>query len=146
MGRATSDRSLRRRRRLLTAVVVLVVVSPAVRDRDSFPLSTYPMYAGSRSDTAAFSTVVGVDADGARVPLSLPVIARTDDALVGQADVVARIDGAEAAALCAEVAARVPEDVAQVEVVTEHHDLVSLVTGEESLLDRNLHATCEATT
>lgn len=130
----------------MTVVVVLAVVSPALRDRDSFPLSTYPMYAGARADSDVFSTVVGVDAQGARIPLSLRVIAGTDDALVAQAEVERRIGAAESAALCAEVAGQVSTHVDRVEVVTERHDLVALLSGDESLLDRDLHATCEPPT
>ena len=134
----------------MTVVVVLAVVSPALRDRDSFPLSTYPMYAGARADSDVFSTVVGVDAEGARVPLSLRAIAGTDDALVAQAEVERRIGAGESAALCRDVATQVAErasaHVDRVEVVTERHDLVALVSGDESLLDRDLHATCEPPT
>ncbi len=130
----------------MTVLVLLAVVSPALRDHDSFPLSTYPMYAGARADTDVFSFVVGVDADGARIPLSLGVIARTDDALVAQAEVDARVAGGDADGLCTEVAARVPDDVARVEVVTERHDLVVLATGGDSTLDRTLHASCEPAT
>ncbi len=129
----------------MTLVVLLAVVSPALRDRDSFPLSTYPMYARARSDTWAFPTVVGVGADGSRIPLSLPVIAETDDPLVGQARVERALEDAAAGELCAEVAARASGEVARVEVVTERHDLVALTAGEESLLDRTVHATCEVT-
>ena len=87
---------------------------------------------------------MGVDADGSQVPLSLSIIADTDDALVAEARVERRIADAQSAALCAEVADRVTDQVAQVEVVTEQHDLIALTTGKESLLDRHLHATCEA--
>lgn len=130
----------------MTVLVLLAVVSPALRDRDSFPLSTYPMYAGVRASSDVFSTVVGIDADGARIPLSLRVIARTDDALVGQAEIERRIGVGEATALCAEVAERVPEHVTRVEVVTERHDLVASASGDESLLEGHVHATCEPTT
>lgn len=126
-------------------LVLVAVVSPAFRDRDSFPLSTYPMYASARSDVVAYPTVLGFDARGARAPLPLQAIARTDDALVGQARIRQAIDGGGASALCAEVAGRAPETVVRLEVVTERHDTVALTTGEDSLLDRTLHATCEAT-
>ena len=129
----------------MTLVVLLAVVSPALRDRDSFPLSTYPMYARARSDTASFSTVVGVDDRGERRSLSLPVIADTDDPLIGHARVEQAIADAAAPALCADVAARVSSDVDRVEVVTEQHDLVALISGDDSLLGRNVHATCETT-
>ena len=139
-------RERHRARAALVAVVVVTGLVPLVQGHDSFPLSTYPMYAGARADTDVFSFVVGVDADGARLPLSLGVIARTDDALVAQAEVDSRVAGGDADGLCTEVAARVPDDVARVEVVTERHDLVTLATGGDSTLDRTIHASCEPAT
>lgn len=124
-------------------LVLLAVASPALRDRDSFPLSTYPMYASARSNVVAFPTVLGFDAEGARAPLALRAIARTDDALVGQARIRQAIEGGEADALCAEVAGRASDAVVRLEVVTERHDVVALTVGDDSLLDRSLHATCE---
>lgn len=135
--------SVRLRRRLVTALVLLAVVSPVLRDRDSFPLSTYPMYATTRPEIVAFPTVAGYEAGGRRVRLSLQAIARTDDALIGQARVDQAIDEGRADALCAEVAGRVSDAVARVEVVTERHDVVDLATGQESLIDRDVHARCE---
>jgi hypothetical protein len=135
--------SVRRRRRLVTVLVLLALASPAVRDRDSHPLSTYPMYASARPQVAAFPTVVGVDDGGEQVRLSLQAIARTDDALIGQSRVRRAIAGDAADALCAEVAGRVAGDVEQLEVVTERHDIVELATGGESLLARDVHARCE---
>jgi hypothetical protein len=144
VGRET-DRSVRRRRLVVTVIVLLAVVSPALRDRDSFPLSTYPMYASARPDATAFPTVAGFDGDGAPVELSLAIIAETDDALIGRARVAQRIEQGAAAGLCAEVAGRAPADVARVEVVTELHDVVAQASGEDSLVDRSVHARCEGT-
>lgn len=142
MGRdATAP--VRRRRWLITAVVLAAVVSPALRDRDSFPLSTYPMYASARPEVVAFPIVVGYDAGGDQVRLSLQVVARTDDALIGQARVRGAIDDGEADGLCAEVAARAPDTVERVEVVTERHDVVDLAAGRVAPLDRDVHASCE---
>ncbi len=135
--------SVRLRRRLVTALVLLAVVSPVLRDRDSFPLSTYPMYATTRPEIVAFSTVAGYEAGGQRVRLSLHAIARTDDALIGQARIGQAIDEGTASALCAEVAGRAADGVARIEVVTERHDVVDLAAGHESLLDRDVHASCE---
>lgn len=133
------------RRRLVTALVLVAVVAPVLRHRDSFPLSTYPMYASTRPQTVAFPTVAGYDAGGERVRLSLQAIARTDDALVGQARVRRAIDAGEADGLCAEVADGAPDDVERIEVVTERHDVVDLAAGDESLIDRAVHASCAAT-
>lgn len=123
-------------------LVLLAVVSPVLRDRDSFPLSTYPMYASTRPEVVAFPTVVAYDADDQRVRLSLRTIARTDDALVGQSRIRLALDRDQADELCAEVAGRAPETVERLEVVTERHDVVDRAAGRESLLGRTVHATC----
>lgn len=133
----------RRWRRLVTVLVLLALVSPALRDRDSFPLSTYPMYASARPQTVWFSTVVGVDDAGEEVRLSLQTVARTDDALVGQSRVASAIERGVADELCAEVAERAPEGVARVEVVVERHDVVDRAAGRDSSLDRDVRASCE---
>ncbi|WP_421119723.1 hypothetical protein ACE2AJ_20610 [Aquihabitans daechungensis] len=142
MGRDAMT-SVRLRRRLVTAVVLLAVVSPVLRDRDSFPLSTYPMYASTRPEVVAFSTVLGYDDAGERVRLSLRTIARTDDALIGQSRIGHAIDSGTADALCTEVADRAPDAVTRIEVVTERHDVIDLAARDESLIDRAVHASCE---
>ena len=62
--------------------MVVLVVSPAMRNRDSFPLSTYPIYAHSRGRLVTFDTVEGVVAGGEIERLSLEAIAQTDDPLI----------------------------------------------------------------
>ena len=128
-------------RRVVTVVVVAAVVAPALRHVDSYPLSTYPMYASARPSRATFATAVGIAAGEVR-RLPIDVIARTDDPLIAQARVQAAIDGGAAAALCAEIAARAPAGFEAVEVVSEAHDSVDLVAGRPSLLDRTVHARC----
>jgi hypothetical protein len=49
---------------LVFAGVLAAVLSPALTRHDSFPLSTYPMYAGIGVRLDHFLTVVGVDAAG----------------------------------------------------------------------------------
>ena len=119
---------------VITLVVVVAVASPALRDRDSVPLSTYPMYAHARGDVAVLSTAVGVDDRGAQRRLSLPAIARSNDPLVTESRVRSAIRSGEADALCREVAGRVGDDLVEVEVVEEHHDLERYAEGAPSLL------------
>lgn len=124
-----------------TVAVIVVVASPALRDRDSFPLSTYPVYADVRPSTAVFATAVGVRLDGSERRLPMATLASTDDPLIAQqrlADGVA--NGAEG--LCARIAARSPADVFEVIVVSERHDIVKAAAGEPSQLDRTIHARC----
>ena len=113
-----------------------------VRGHDSFPLSTYPMYAETRGDAVSISTAVGVDASGARRRLSLRAIADTDDPLIAESAVDDAVRRGEADALCAEIAARVADGIERVEVVAERHDVVARAAGRPSLLARSVRATC----
>jgi hypothetical protein len=124
--------------------VLAAVVSPAVRDRDSMPLSTYPMYATARPDVVVLATAVGIDDRGAARRLSLDTIARSDDPLITESRVDEAIRSGGAGALCREIAGRVGDDIAAVEVVEERHDLERYAAGDPSLVRRHVHATCEA--
>jgi hypothetical protein len=131
------------RRRLVAVVAgIVVLISPALRDHDSFPLSTYPIYATARPREATFVTAHGQGADGSAHRLSIDVIARTDDPLIA----ASRVDDAVAAGgadeLCAQIAARAPGDLVAVVVVRERHDVVDGARGEESLLHSEELARC----
>jgi hypothetical protein len=131
-------------RRLVAGSVLLAVAWPVVRGHDSFPLSTYPMYAETRGEAVSISTAVGVDGAGGRRRLSLRTIAETDDPLIAESAVDDAIRRGEAHALCAEIAARVPDGIERVEVVAERHDVVARAAGRPSLLDRSVLAVCGA--
>ena len=130
--------------RRLVAVVVgtVVLISPALRDHDSFPLSTYPIYASARPREATFVTAHGERADGSAHRLSINVIARTDDPLIAASRVADAVAAGRADELCAEIAARAPSDVVAVVVVRERHDVVDGARGEDSLLQREQLARC----
>ena len=123
-------------------VVVAVLVSPAIRDHDSFPLSTYPIYASARSREATFVTAQGQRADGTARRLSMDVIARTDDPLIAASRVADAVAAGRADELCAEIAGRAPTDVVAVIVVRELHDVVHGARGEDSLLSRERLSRC----
>ncbi len=132
-------------RRLITVAVLAALLLAVVRDRDSFPLSTYPMYAFERPDVVAFPTAVGVDHDGARHRLDLDLIGASDDPLIVASLVRQAVRGGEAAALCDQIAARSARrelDFTTIEIVTERHDVVARATGEPSLTSSDLHASC----
>lgn len=132
-----------RSRRAITLVVLIALISPAVRDRDSFPLSTYPMYATARGDVVVLSTAVGIDHRSATRRLSMRTIARSDDPLVAESLVRNAIDDGGADALCHEIAGRVDDEIVGVQVVEERHDLDRFPAGDRSLIRRRVHATCE---
>jgi hypothetical protein len=119
------------------------VIWPVVRGRDSFPLSTYPMYARQRGDVVAIATAIGIDADGRTRRLSLRTIADTDDPLIAESALQRAIETGAADATCREIANRADDGTVTVELVEEWHDVVAQAAGDESLRDRTVHATCE---
>jgi hypothetical protein len=123
-------------------VGTLVLISPALRDHDSFPLSTYPIYATARPRQATFVTAHGQRTDGSAHRLSIDVIARTDDPLIAASRVGDAVAAGRADELCAEIAARAPSDVVAVVVVLERHDVVNGALGKESLLHTEQLARC----
>lgn len=141
-------------RRLATVAVVAAVLSPALRTRDSYPLSTYPVYATARQSTASLNTAVGLDDDGRWHRLSLAVIAATDDPLIAEDRVADAVRDGRTRQLCTAIADRAAERgwgersggrdpvIAEIEVVTERVDLVLTVAENAPPLDRTVHARC----
>lgn len=128
---------------MLLAVFVVVLVSPALRGRDSFPLSTYPMYATDRGRTANLATVIGRRGDGSRVRLSLRVVAATDDPLIAQSAVADAIRSGRAAAWCRGSSERVTDrEVVRVEVVREGVDVVAMARGRQAFGAIEVAASC----
>ena len=142
----------RRRWALATGAVVVALLVPVVRDHDSFPLSTYPMYSQARSDRVALPTAVGVDADGGTSRLSLGLIGDSDDPLVVAGELRAAIARDAADERCDEIARRVRATratdpagrrIVAVEVVVEHHDVVDQAVADPPPIQREVHARCE---
>ena len=139
----------RRARILITAGVAVALLAPVALDRDGFPLSTYPMYSRARGDAVTFATAQAVDADGVTSALTLGVIGDSDDPLIVAGELRDAIRDGRADERCEEIARRaarwsgLPTDSVTIEVVTERHDVVAQVEGDESVLDRTVHAACE---
>jgi len=139
----TQDEIVGSWRRLLAVVVgIVVLVSPVLRDHDSFPLSTYPIYASARPRQATFVTAHGQRADGSARRLSIDVIARTDDPLIAASRVADAVAAGQADELCSAIAARAPSDIVAVVVVRERHDVVDGARGKDSVLQREELARC----
>lgn len=136
---------MRRGTRSLAVVGVLAaLVAPVVVNRDSFPLSTYPMYARNRSTEVSFVTAQGVRADDELTTLSLGTIGNSDDPLVVAGELRAAIRRDEADDRCRTIAGRIDDTTIEyVEVVTERHDTVVRLEGGDSLIRRSVHARCE---
>jgi len=129
-------------RRGVTVVVLAAIVSPALRDHDSFPLTTYPMYDGTRGRVVSIATAVGLDRSGQSRYLSLRTVADTDDPLIAESTVRSAIGRQRAAELCRDIAGRAPASIVTIEVVDERHDVVARASGDDSLLGRSVHARC----
>jgi hypothetical protein len=132
-------------RRLVTLAVVGALIAPVVANHDSFPLSTYPMYARTRPTEVDIVTAVGIDSSGHDVPLSMSVLAATDDPLIAESRLRTAAAGGTAVrmAMCEEIAARSGDGVVGVRLVTERHDVVRRASGKDSRLGVEVHAECE---
>ena len=139
MSRRVDHRAVARR--VAELVVIGAVLAPAVRDRDSFPLSTYPMYAFVRDREVELGTARAVDAAGGPVHLSMTQIAATDDPLVAVQRVRDAIVTGAGEELCVAILRRAPA-AAEVVVVTERHDVIDAARGEPSLVASEEHARC----
>jgi hypothetical protein len=134
----------------LAAAVSIVVIGivPVVMDRDSFPLSTYPMFSSRRTTTEPVNTAVAVAADGAVQRLNPMLISGSREVVFAGVTVGNAIrsgpDGV--AALCAEIAERVagarPGEAATVEILTEVFDSVAWFQGDRTPVERTVHGSC----
>lgn len=128
----------------VVVAVVLLLSAPVLADRDGYPLSTYPMYARTRSADVDLVTAQGLDEAGGRHTLSLDIIGVSDDPLIVAGELRAAIGAGRADTNCTEIAARTDDPlVVAIEVVTERHDVVARTIGADSLIDRIVHARCE---
>lgn len=138
------------RRRLaragITLFVLAALVSPAIRNVDDFPLSTYPMYATARGEITQFTLAVGLDDEGARSRLSLDLIGASDDPLIVAGELRAAVRAGRADQRCSAIAERVAmagtHEITTIEIVSERHRTVDATLGQESLVDRDILAAC----
>ena len=129
------------RKRLITMLVLLALILPVLRNIDSHPLSTYPMYARQRDSTVSFVVASGVAADGTLWPVSLDLVSGTDDPLIAAARLRAALDLDGGEELCGLIADRSSQFEA-IEIATEHHDVIARVSGEASLRSRTVEVRC----
>jgi hypothetical protein len=135
--------------------LALVIVSPALADRpkDSFPLSTFPMFAEGRKDgTVTVDHALAIDEAGGETPIP-PRIVGSDEVLQARATIGRAIKkGAkESKDLCAKIAARAAtsDDFAAartIELRTTKVDAVAWFSAEVGArpepISMKRHATC----
>lgn len=136
----------------VSAAMLALVVWPALRTppRDSFPLSTYPMFSHGRRDPAALvERAVAVTADGRSRPVP-PRLVGSDEVLQARALIARTVaqGGAPARALCRDIAARLApapafSDVVSLELRTDTFDAVAFFSGREDPIRSKLHARCK---
>jgi hypothetical protein len=104
-----SERSFRRwPAALFSLVIVGLTLAPMIRDRDSFPLSNYPMFSSQRA-RPWIAVVVGIDDQGSQRPIPPRLVANAEVMQAAQtiANAVAR---KQAKPLCERVAARIADE------------------------------------
>jgi hypothetical protein len=137
---------------LISLLVVAATVWPALRDppRDSFPLSTYPMFSSLR-ETAWVHVVVGFDADGGEHRVAPKMIANAE--VMQAAQTIAKaVRRKQVGGLCAQVAERVGSSgdyagLVRLEVQSRQFDPRTYFTSADGATPLRLRrrARCEVT-
>lgn len=124
----------------MTVVVVAIGIVPVALDRDSFPLSTYPMFSSRRTSSESVDTAVRV-IDGATRRLTPIDIAGTDEVIIAAEVVSNSIRRGEADRLCVEISERF-DGTGRIEIVTERYDALRWYAGDRAPISREIHAVC----
>ena len=127
----------------ISGLLAAAILSPLVRERawDSFPISSYPMFSrGDLGTQVALGHALLVDREGKRRPAP-PALVGTPEPMVAKNVVERAIGDGRAADLCARIAARSPEDVVSVEIVTSVFD-TQRYFSDPTPIRRKVHASC----
>lgn len=127
------------------AIVAIVAVVPLALDRDSFPLSTYPMFSSRRTSTESVDTAVVIDAAGVVNRIDPRDIAGTDEVILAAVTVSEALRDDTAGALCRDIVARLGGRLppsARVRIVTETYDAIEWYRGERNPLSTVVHQDC----
>jgi len=127
------------------AVVVVVVVGvvPLILNRDSYPLSTYPMFSSNRTTREPVDTAVLIGADGEESRLSPLIIAGTDEPIIATVTVGNAIAQGTADELCSDISLRLDaESTGRIEIITVIYDALEWFAGRRDPVQRLVHATC----
>jgi len=130
---------------VVSAAIVLAVAAPVLGSpfRDSFPLSTYPMFSVARPQQATVNSAVGFDIAGGELTLRPIDIGGTREVIQAAATVSRAISRGETEDLCREVLTNVPA-AAVIEIVTETYDVIAYFDESEEPLQRIVHARCQS--
>ena len=136
---------------LVSATVLLATLWPMAwpPGADSFPLSSYPMFANSRgSAVTSLKYAIGVSADGARSWIA-PGLVANGEVLQARAVISRSIAAgkAKARARCRDIAGRIAAEgalpaVREIRLITGTHDAVEYLTGRDRVGEEKIHASC----
>jgi len=129
----------------ISITVIAVLLLPAFSGQDSFPISTHPMYATVRGDTADFVTAVGWSTEGREVSLDIEEIAGTDDPLVADQRTRSAAQAGDVRELCSTIAQRLTKTRADegLAMVTVQRVTVDLRSPDRSPMTVESLASCE---
>lgn len=130
---------------IVTSIVVVIGVVPLVLDRDSYPLSTYPMFSSRRTAIEPVHTAVLVDSEGEVTRLSPTQISGNDEVIIAAQLVYESIGRDGGVILCDDISRRIVEPStrgATIEIVTERYDAIAWYEGRRSPISRVVHASC----
>jgi hypothetical protein len=135
---------------VVSAVLLGAVVYPLQTEpqRDSFPLSTFPMFSKARPAFITIGHVVGVGADKQMRPIPPEIVASGEvlQAKVAIRDTIRRGRRATVA-LCDQVRQRVAADpdfawVERIEIRTDRYQVSGYFTGARKPVSTRKHASC----
>ncbi len=114
---------------LLTATLEPILRSPG---DDSFPLSTYPMFATPRAMKLTLDYAIAEGSDGSRRPVA-PELVGSSEVLQALTNIASEVAGKRSAALCERIARGVAADsdyaaVARIRIVTGTNDAIDYLS------------------
>lgn len=134
----------------VTLLVALGVVAPAlgVTERDSFPLSTYPMFSRKR-ERVRVDQALGVKRTGQAVALPPWIVARTDEVMLANATIrrAVRSGRRPLKRFCRRIAKRVAADeslagVVRIEIASVSYDPIRYFTDGPAPLQKRTRQRC----
>lgn len=131
-------------RRLAPFIAAAVVLSPLLHNprHDSYPLSTYPMFAPDRGALLTIDTVVRVDSAGVVHRLDPNTISGTDEIVTASVVAVKAIRRGDSDLLCREVADRIGDPTATIEVRSELVNTIDVVNHRGEPVSVTVWAEC----
>lgn len=132
----------------VTVAAVIAVLLPLGRsfERDSFPLSNYPMFTHDPAAVSGFVRAIGVTADGTDVVLSPELTGGTVEVVHAAQTLTTALRQGRADELCVEIADRVAasgRDLVHVLIVTDRYDIVDAMRSDQpEPVGRDEHVAC----